>query len=649
MRTAIFLGMTIALASLLATPCAAADKKKADLKIGKKYLVIVNDGRVLIGTLAKQDKVSITIEDRNNKKTNRILRKDIERIVAADTKKAQVWKELKRKLEAARRRKLAAQQRRIIVRQQRGSDSPAARDSVDPKDPKVRLLLLSPKGPLLADVSIYADGKPFRMLREAVVDGYIKLADPKQNGKPAWEILLKRMGRIPPASRQNLAKSNDRLLANYIGRYDLNGDKLVDRYEVRRMIAQLGYGPAFNVQPTYAYYAQPDVKDLLDTNGDDKLSKSEIAAAARRLKSRDGNDNDLIEAEELGGGRRNGQRGVRLPTRGQAAYPIDERASLSSIFFVLQLRYGGKEKKIARKAFQLAPRLFDELDLNGNGLLEGGEVVGLHLAKPQLDVQIRIGKSNSKTPNVQVKSTLKKSELKIAVDQSDARTVSLGFPGWKLRLNVPNVSPRTNDYSRTAANYLQRYDADKNGYIDAKDIKQLGNQGRVVERQMNQWDVNADGKVFAKEIEAYYDRQQAPRRSQIVMSVADQGPSLFAALDVSGDNRLSLREMRTAGERLRKLDRNENGVIDPDEMPGETVLSFTQGRSAFQRAGYGQRGRQASPRSPRGPKWFIHMDRNGDGDITLREFLGTKAQFAKLDTNKDGFIEPKEAESAGGK
>ena len=43
------------------------------------------------------------------------------------------------------------------------------------------------------------------------------------------------------------------------------------------------------------------------------------------------------------------------------------------------------------------------------------------------------------------------------------------------------------------------------------------------------------------------------------------------------------------------------------------------------------------------PEWFTRMDRNGDGDITLKEFLGDREAFEKLDANKDGFIEPAEA------
>jgi hypothetical protein len=41
------------------------------------------------------------------------------------------------------------------------------------------------------------------------------------------------------------------------------------------------------------------------------------------------------------------------------------------------------------------------------------------------------------------------------------------------------------------------------------------------------------------------------------------------------------------------------------------------------------------------------MDRNGDGDVTLREFLGDRAKFEELDTNHDGFLEAGEAAAAG--
>jgi hypothetical protein len=38
------------------------------------------------------------------------------------------------------------------------------------------------------------------------------------------------------------------------------------------------------------------------------------------------------------------------------------------------------------------------------------------------------------------------------------------------------------------------------------------------------------------------------------------------------------------------------------------------------------------------------MDRNGDGDVSRREFLGTDEEFKRIDTDGDGLISVEEAE-----
>jgi hypothetical protein len=40
------------------------------------------------------------------------------------------------------------------------------------------------------------------------------------------------------------------------------------------------------------------------------------------------------------------------------------------------------------------------------------------------------------------------------------------------------------------------------------------------------------------------------------------------------------------------------------------------------------------------------MDRNNDGDLTWKEFLGPRYVFEELDTDHDGLIDAKEAEKA---
>jgi hypothetical protein len=47
----------------------------------------------------------------------------------------------------------------------------------------------------------------------------------------------------------------------------------------------------------------------------------------------------------------------------------------------------------------------------------------------------------------------------------------------------------------------------------------------------------------------------------------------------------------------------------------------------------------------KGPVWFRKMDRNGDGDVSRAEYLGTRAEFAAIDTDHDGLISLEEAQT----
>ena len=137
----------------------------------------------------------------------------------------------------------------------------------------------------------------------------------------------------------------------------------------------------------------------------------------------------------------------------------------------------------------------------------------------------------------------------------------------------------------------------------------------------------------------------------MVLSVADQGRAIFAIMDLNRDRRLGVREIRDAVARVSSWDRNGDGHIRSDEIPHHYQLSIGRGQITGGRH-VGVRAppmmalaRRASGR-PRARHWFRKMDRNRDGDISRREFLGPRADFERLDGDHDGLIDAEEAAAA---
>jgi Ca2+-binding EF-hand superfamily protein len=118
--------------------------------------------------------------------------------------------------------------------------------------------------------------------------------------------------------------------------------------------------------------------------------------------------------------------------------------------------------------------------------------------------------------------------------------------------------------------------------------------------------------------------------------------------------------MRDPWQRFATFDLDGDGAIHRNELPRQFQITLVAGAPNYASMNRGMMmirtpgGGFAPPQpgaagSSRGPLWFRKMDRNGDGEVSAREFLGSRDDFRRIDANGDGFISLEEAEHADAK
>ena len=178
-------------------------------------------------------------------------------------------------------------------------------------------------------------------------------------------------------------------------------------------------------------------------------------------------------------------------------------------------------------------------------------------------------------------------------------------------------------------------DKDNNKYLEKSEVKDHGPFAALFDTI----DVDGDGKLYMKEVDAFVD-QQAHSCAQIKWYLRcrslTRGARIFAIIDLqSRPPAARSEEIRDAVARVFVLGSQQRWTyrLRRDSSP------FMRCRSAGARSPVvlacrrtsspGCRRRLPCGRAPAGPSWFRKMDRNGDGDISHREFLGPRAPTSK--------------------
>ncbi len=397
----------------------------------------------------------------------------------------------------------------------------------------------------------------------------------------------------------------------------------------------------------------------LDRNKDGTLSNEELGAAVSSLRRFDLDDDELIDTNELEPFTNplQMQREEMLPTRGRIANipPVIELSSdepsLRPVRMLLKRYDRGAEKspagdnKLSLAELKIEPKDFEAADSDRDGTLDSEETRRfLAQVKPDLEVVVKLAdKGASKIEAVGTGS--KPLPAGVKVERLSAGDLEVSVGEVSLEFHAESGENGVESAKSFYANQFAAADQDNNKYLEKTEVKDNESLATLFELM----DKDGNGKLYMDEVNGFVEHEAKTAQSQMVLNAADQGRAIFAIMDLNRDRHLGTREIRGTMSRVSSWDRNGDGKVNADEIPHHYQLAIGRGRITPVGANIVARREMAqteTEKSGDGPAWFRRMDRNRDGDISPREFLGTHAQFETIDGDHDGLINAAEAETA---
>jgi Ca2+-binding EF-hand superfamily protein len=543
-----------------------------------------------------------------------------------------------------------------------------------PGDDMQDVVLLTEGQPVLARIHVRVDGKAYAQRWERYISQLFAFLD--RNGDGVLDRA--EAERVPvPVRVQTHFQGNPFFYGGQVtipfNQLDADGDGKVTRDELARYYRANNAGPLM-LGPSYvapfggvgADAVTDALFKALDTNGDGKLSKAELQAAVEVLAKFDANDDELISAQELAGntafglGRIGGGRVVPAGMMGRPGLgaggsllllvprPNPSRRATSRLMTAREvvLRYDtNRNGKIDRDELTLPKDVFDRIDTNRDGKLDVLEIARWLGGAPDVTLTVRLGKTIAAESGVEVARG-----TKLALNHADAYSASLKLGTSRIHVARYSAPMNVANYRPFFLNQFRQLDKDRKGFVAREQVNQP--QFQYLRGVFELADRDNDGRLTTQELDGYLDMVTAAAGCQVSLSLAETGRGLFQLLDANGDGQLSLRELRSAWSRVADLDADGDGCISRAEIPRQFQLTVSQGPNyggfvrppapVVRRVGPG--GAPAAP--TRGPVWFRKMDRNGDGEVSRREWLGTSEDFDRIDTDGDGVISLEEAEKA---
>jgi Ca2+-binding EF-hand superfamily protein len=537
------------------------------------------------------------------------------------------------------------------------------------------LIFFSEGRPLLIRLHLYHDGQPaFERWKNYLGRWFVHLDRNRDGVLDARELELAFL----PQQMQMLAQGQfffpqGTQTGPIFAEVDADADGKITPEEFLAYYQRSVAGPVQALANPYGQFNTSEVLSealikALDGNKDGLLSKEELLQAPKLLARYDVNDDEVVTAQELLSGGNPYVRQVQFQ-RGQQpgqapASPIlliPREASLHRVTQRLRLakellnRFDkDKNQKLSREEIKLPRDLFDSLDGNKDGELDVLELVRWIITRPDLEVVVRMGKLAEGQTAVELLPGQKVLDPNVPPPGKTAdNTVSFHLGDSQISLNhgeIPAQGAQVNSVKQFYLNVFNIADKDKKGEVTQQQVDN-NPQLAYLRLAFRHIDRNGDGKVTKEELDAWADLLNDGKACTLSITFADHGRGLFELLDANKDGRLSVHELQNAWKKLAEFDRAGKGTLSRADIPRQcqmTVWSGVGNPYVVQPARFNpyQGGQQPVAAPNRGPLWFRKMDLNGDGFVSLREFVGSPETFRKIDADGDGLISPEEAEQA---
>ncbi|MDB5340486.1 MAG: hypothetical protein JWN70_6105 [Planctomycetaceae bacterium] len=444
--------------------------------------------------------------------------------------------------------------------------------------------------------------------------------------------------------------------ATLLPRLDTNpADQNVSAAELTAFAKQL-FGPPVTLEARLRGIRRAgqavELFDLLDDNQDQVLTTSEFAALSTRLQKLDADGDESFSVVEVEPFRNPfGPRTASAPVPAEdAPWIVAENAAE-----ILLKRFDQQSPMQVLSAAELgiSPKLVATGDTDQDGALNLEELrKWLPTVPPhyRLNVSLPVGRTG------QTSLVWTDTSLPAAAPANPGRlrpvaallrkNIETAIAGQPLQIQLPALTSRTTQKDNVDFYKLQfrKSDRDKNKYLDQTEFASLNLPGATFEAV----DADGDGQIFDKEIEEFLKLESLVDQVRVVVAYDNNEVSLFSLLDQNKDNRLTPRECLQATTAWKSSDTDLDGQLARNELSGKMRLIVELAKPRLFKIPFTSQGTMTgepiiSPQSETTPVWFRGMDRNIDGDISRREFIGNDDAFRKWDRDGDGLISSAEA------